>query len=112
MKKYSKILYYIFSAVLLVINLIILYTSTFPKVPVEYQIYYISKCLQDWLGYNGLEYKLGDIISLSTADTSAHIKRRGFNWNVIGEDGCRTFGEHASLFFTDVSYKPLYVIRF
>lgn len=109
MKKYSKILYYFISVVLLVTYLIILYTSTVPKVPYEYQLYYISKSLQDWPGYNGLKYTLGDIISLTTENSNTNtLKRRGHNWNALEEDGCWTFGDHASLFFTDVGNKPLY----
>ncbi len=103
MNKHSKMLYYFASIVLLTIYLLVLFTTTVPKVPYEYQLYYISKSLQDWPGYNGLEYTLGDIILLTTEGSNLNIaKRRGFNWNAIEEDGCWTFGDRASLFFTSI----------
>lgn len=50
MKKKYKIVVYIICALLMAAYLVILASSQYPQVCIEYKLYYIEKELQDWPG--------------------------------------------------------------
>lgn len=107
MKKVN-IIGYIVSGILIAAYIIILSTALNPKVKLEYDLYYIEKDLQDWPGYDGLNYSLGTKESFAINEEN-RINRRGRSWNAFEEDGCWTYGEHASLFYTGLSGKDLVI---
>lgn len=106
MKKVLRCGGYILSFILVLSYFLILSTSLYPKVNTEYDLYYLSKDLQDWPGYGGLEYTLGKPESFARYDDN-RIRRRGNSWNSFEDDGCWTYGDTASVLYTGIAEQNL-----
>lgn len=106
MKKVLRNGGYILSFLLVLAYFLILGTSLYPKVNTEYDYYYLSKKLQDWPGYGGLEYTLGKPESFARYDDN-RTRRRGNLWNSFEEDGCWTYGDTASVLYTGIEKQNL-----
>lgn len=102
---------YILSFLLVLTYFLILGTSLYPRVVLEYDLYYLKGDLQDWPGYGGLDYTLGKQESFARYDDN-RIKRRGNMWNSFEEDGCWTYGDTASLLYTGIEKQRLEVRLF
>lgn len=87
--KYSNIIMYFLSLLLILYYLNTLFNIARPNVCKEYKMYYITKELKDWPGYNGLNYKLGT--QLMFKNTSGNVaKCKGEGWNETEESGTWT----------------------
>lgn len=87
--KYKKYILYILSFIMIVYYFIVLFNSINPNVCREYKMYYITKELVDWPGFNGLNYKLGNKLEfLNNSDNK--VKCRGKGWNDIEDFGTWT----------------------
>lgn len=98
-----RIIGYLFSAVLFIFYFVILLSAKEPDVCYEYEQYYITKDLEDWPGYGGLAYQLDTPVYFdSNASEEMKVKRRGKGWGTLEEDGCWTYGDESTLFFTEL----------
>lgn len=61
----------------------------------EYQKYYVENVLEDWPGYGGLDYEIGDVKYFATDHEKNEINTRGAGWGQLESEGCWTVGEEA-----------------
>ena len=70
-----------------------------PDVCIEYKMYYIDKVLEDWPGYGGLGYDLGDTVFFGENQANQLSERRGSGWAPREDAYCFTDGKEASVYF-------------
>ena len=100
--KWCAAIIYLISIILILSYIGILYLAKNPSVCIEYKLYYIDKTLNDWPGYGGLSYKLGDNVNFGMdSDKDASQKRKGAGWIDLGENGLWT-NEYESILFFDL----------
>jgi len=76
------------------------YWALNPNVCKEYELYYIKKELQDWPGYGGLRYNLGEQLFFGTQDNCRQeINNQGPGWSIMESWGSWTIGKKAHLYF-------------
>jgi hypothetical protein len=96
----KKYIYYFISICLIFWYITVLYWSLYPKVGLEYKMYYLEKTLSDWPGYSGLRYNLGDVLFFGNKPNVAKLaKNRGKGWCDSTEWGNWINGKTAELFF-------------
>ena len=96
----KKYIYYFISICLIFWYVTVLYWSLYPKVGLEYKMYYLDKTLSDWPGYGGLNYNLGDVLYFNNKPKIGKpIKNRGQGWFNSNAWGCWINGKKAELYF-------------
>ena len=92
----SLIIVYIVAISLIISYFYILYHGLRPKeASLDYQKYYVEDVLQDWPGYGGLDYKIGDVEYFSCNYDENIMDTRGIGWGQLESEGCWTVGEEA-----------------
>lgn len=88
---------YIICALVLVFYLCVLFAPR--DVCLEYEMYYVEKTLDDWPGYGGLKYELGNPVYFGSDRKNANSLRRGKGWSTREKEYCWTVANEANVYF-------------
>ena len=95
---------YIFSIGLIIMYIFTLSLKFFPKVPIEYELYYLDNKLQDWPGYNKINVKINEKTKFYGEDIG---KNKGVGWSYPEEWGTWTDGQEATLYYGTKNLKNI-----
>ncbi len=99
---WSLIVTYIIALSLIVSYVFILNHGLKPKEAcLEYKKYYVDNVLEDWPGYGGLDYEIGDIRYFASNHEEHLMNTRGIGWGQLESQGCWTVGDE-SYFYENI----------